>query len=195
MAMYTVYRSSGGRDRTCATHRDHIRSLTHCASRELHESSLLFFFFFLQPHLQHMDIPRPGFKLELQLPAIDIVIQDPSCTCKLHHSLRQCQKLNPLIKAKDQTFILTDTMLSLNMLSQNGNSSYFFNLLFSNLNEVSSFQASTREHELNRSNYSKNRTSASHIILSSQIFSYSCVYFQIFLFFLFFCLLKAAPTA
>ena len=30
---------------------------------------LPFFFCFLGPHLQHMEVPRPGVKLELQLPA------------------------------------------------------------------------------------------------------------------------------
>ena len=29
----------------------------------------LFIFFFLEPHLRHMDVPRVGVKLELQLPA------------------------------------------------------------------------------------------------------------------------------
>ena len=29
--------------------------------------SYVFFFFFLQPHLQHMEVPGPGVKSELQL--------------------------------------------------------------------------------------------------------------------------------
>ena len=31
------------------------------------ERTAIFFFVFLQPHLQHMDIPGPGVKSELQL--------------------------------------------------------------------------------------------------------------------------------
>ena len=38
-------------------------------------------------------------------------ILDPSHICNLHHSLQQCQILNPLSKARDQTHILTETML------------------------------------------------------------------------------------
>ena len=34
---------------------------------------------------------------------------DPSCICNLHHSSRQHQILNPVIKARDRTRILTDT--------------------------------------------------------------------------------------
>ena len=34
-----------------------------------------------------------------------------SCICDLHHSLWQSQILNPLCKARDQTCILTDTVL------------------------------------------------------------------------------------
>ena len=32
-------------------------------------TSFWFFFFFLRPHLQHMEVPRLGVELELQLPA------------------------------------------------------------------------------------------------------------------------------
>ena len=34
-------------------------------------------------------------------------IPDPSCFCNLHSSLRQCQILNPLSEARNQTHILT----------------------------------------------------------------------------------------
>ena len=36
---------------------------------------------------------------------------DLGCICYLHHSLQQCQILNLLSEARDQTCILTDTML------------------------------------------------------------------------------------
>ena len=62
-----------------------------------------FFFVFLGPHTHHMDIPRPGVQLELQLLAYttDTAMRDPSCICNLHHSSRQCRILNPLSEARD----------------------------------------------------------------------------------------------
>ena len=59
--------------------------------------SLIFFFYFLWPRLWHMEVPRPGVALELQLRPVP--------------QLRQYQILNPLSKARDQTHILTNTML------------------------------------------------------------------------------------
>ena len=53
-------------------------------------------FFSLHLHLQHMEVPRLGVKLKLQL--------------RPTPQLQQCQILNPLSKARDQTFILTETM-------------------------------------------------------------------------------------
>ena len=59
-------------------------------------SCLLSFFFFLGLHLQHMEVPRLGDKLELQLPAYTTatVTPDPSHVCDLYHSSRQCGILN-----------------------------------------------------------------------------------------------------
>ena len=58
-----------------------------------------------------MKVPRLGVKSELQLPdhAKTTTSHDPRCVCNLHHSSRQCQILNPLSEAKDQTCILMDT--------------------------------------------------------------------------------------
>ena len=70
---------------------------------------LLFIFFaFLGPHPWHMEVPRQGVELELQLPAYTTATatQDPSCICNLHHSLWQCWVLNPLNEAWDRTRIL-----------------------------------------------------------------------------------------
>ena len=41
------------------------------------------FFFFLGPHLQHMEVPRLGAELELQLPAYTTAIAtwDPNHIC------------------------------------------------------------------------------------------------------------------
>ena len=63
----------------------------------------LFFFFFLGQHLQHMEVPRLGLKLELQLLACATATAtwDLSQVCDLHHSSQQCQILNPLSKARD----------------------------------------------------------------------------------------------
>ena len=60
--------------------------------------------------MQHIKGPRLGVKLELQLPATAIATatQDMSHISDLHHSSQQCQILNPLSEAKDQTHILMD---------------------------------------------------------------------------------------
>ena len=65
----------------------------------------LFFFFFFWPNPQHMEIPRLGVESELQLPVYTTAVatSDLSSICNLHHSSWQCQILNPLIKARDQT--------------------------------------------------------------------------------------------
>ena len=57
-----------------------------------------------------MEVPRLEVKSELQLPAYPkaTATPDPSHSCELHHSSLQCQILNPLSKARDQTRILTD---------------------------------------------------------------------------------------
>ena len=51
-----------------------------------------------------------------------ITMADLSDICDLHHSLQEHWILNPMGKAWDQTHILTETMLVLNLLSHNGNS-------------------------------------------------------------------------
>ena len=63
--------------------------------------------------LRHMEVPRVGAESELQLPAYATVkaMPDRSCLCSLHHSSGQCQILNTLSKARDQTHILLDTSL------------------------------------------------------------------------------------
>ena len=70
------------------------------------------FFFFLWPHLQHMEVPRQGAESQLQLPAYAtaIAIPDPSRVCHLCCSLRQCWIFNLVSEARDQTHILMETM-------------------------------------------------------------------------------------
>ena len=67
-------------------------------------------FHFLGPQfLWHMEVPRLGNELELQLPATATATPDPSHVCNLHHHSGQFQILNPLSEARDQTLILMDT--------------------------------------------------------------------------------------
>ena len=58
-----------------------------------------------------MEVPRLGVKSDLQLQdyATATATGDLSCVCDLHHSSRECQILNPLSKARDQTLILMVT--------------------------------------------------------------------------------------
>ena len=58
-----------------------------------------------------MEVPRLGIESELQLPAYTTATatQYLSHVCDLHHSSQQCQILNPLSKARDQTRVLMDT--------------------------------------------------------------------------------------
>ena len=64
---------------------------------------VFFFFYFLGLNLRHMEVPRLGVELELQLPAYTTATakQDPSHICNLHHSSWQCWILNPLNEARD----------------------------------------------------------------------------------------------
>ena len=59
---------------------------------------IILFYFFLGPHLQHMEVPRRGAISELQLPAYttDTSTQDLSLICDLHRSSWQPQILDPL---------------------------------------------------------------------------------------------------
>ena len=85
--------------------------------------SFFFFFFFLGPHLRHKEVPRPGVKSELQLPATATAtaMPGPSHACDLHYSSQQCRILNPLNRARDQTCVLLDTSWVHNPLSHNKN--------------------------------------------------------------------------
>ena len=79
----------------------HSSDLSHSNENALTTRELLFCF--LGPHLQHMDIPRRGVELELQLLAYTKApaARDPSCICALQHSSRQHWILNPLSEARD----------------------------------------------------------------------------------------------
>ena len=59
-----------------------------------------------------MEVPGLEIESKLQLSAYTIatVTPNPSHICKLCHSSGQCQTLNLLIEARDQTCIVPDTM-------------------------------------------------------------------------------------
>ena len=73
--------------------------------------TLFFFFWFLAPHPQYMEVPRPGVELELQLSAFTTsrARLDPSHVCDLHHVSWQHRIPDPLSEARDRTHILMDT--------------------------------------------------------------------------------------
>ena len=69
---------------------------------------LIYYLFLLGPH---MEVPRLGIQSEMQLLAYTIAAATwgPSHICDLHCSSWQCQNLNPLSRARDQTYILMNT--------------------------------------------------------------------------------------
>ena len=71
----------------------------------------LWSFVLLGPHLKHMEVPRLGVELELQLPAYTTAsaMLDLSPICDLHHTSGQRQILNLLNKARNQTCVLMVT--------------------------------------------------------------------------------------
>ena len=71
----------------------------------------VYIFFFLGLHLWHMEVPRLGVDSELQLLTYTTAtaMRDLSHVCDLYHSSRQCQILNPLSRARNQTSSLTHT--------------------------------------------------------------------------------------
>ena len=61
--------------------------------------------------LRHVEVPRLGVKLDLQLPPYTTATatQDLRCVCDLHHSSQQHPIFNPLREARDWTHILMVT--------------------------------------------------------------------------------------
>ena len=77
-----------------------------------HSAGLLHIFYFIIIIIgflgllpRHMEVPRLGLQSELQLLVYTTATatQDPSRICHLHHSSWQCQSLNSLSKARNQT--------------------------------------------------------------------------------------------
>ena len=65
-------------------------------SCEVNKINHPFIFVFLGLHLQHMEVSRLEFELELQpqVYTIATAMRDLSSVCDLHHSSQQCQILN-----------------------------------------------------------------------------------------------------
>ena len=65
---------------------------------------------FSEPHPWHMEFPRLGVELELQLPAYATVTAAPDLSHNghLHYSSQKCSILNPLSEARNRTCILMD---------------------------------------------------------------------------------------
>ena len=74
---------------------------------------LFVYFCFLGPHLQHMEVPRLGVELELQLLAYTTATAtlDLRCVCDLHCTSWQCRILNPLSETRDLTHILKSSWI------------------------------------------------------------------------------------
>ena len=75
-----------------------------------------------------MEVPRLGVKLELQLPAFTTATAtlDLSHTFDLLHSLQQCQILNPISEARDQTHVLMDALLGSQPAESHRNTYHIF---------------------------------------------------------------------
>ena len=81
---------------------------------------------FLGPYMRHMEVPRLGVEMELQLPAYTTVtaMPDPSHIYKLHQSTQQCWILNPLNGATDQMHVFMDSSQVLYHWATMGTPSY-----------------------------------------------------------------------
>ena len=75
-------------------------SLQECERQVL---SVISIYLFIWLQVWHMEVPRLGVRLELQLPVYTHSHNnaDLSCICNLHHSSWQYQILNPLSEARD----------------------------------------------------------------------------------------------
>ena len=82
---------------------------------------------FLGPHPWHMDVPRLGVKLELQLLAYTTATapQDLSHIFNLHHNPWQRRILNPLHQDGDGTSNATETSQIINPLHHSRSSKSF----------------------------------------------------------------------
>ena len=84
----------------------YFASINHIEFKNL-KFLFFFFFFFSGLHIRHMEVPRLGVELELQLlgTATATAMQNLTYMYDLHHSSGNCRMLNPLREARDQTRI------------------------------------------------------------------------------------------
>ena len=95
----------------------------------------LFVCLFLGLHPQHMEVPRLGVKLELQVLVYTTAtaVPDPSCVCDIQHSSQICQIINPLSKARYQTHVLMDSSQYHHQCAKTG---FLFFLLYSSYSRL-----------------------------------------------------------
>ena len=86
--------------------------------------------YFLEPYLQHMEVPRPGVKLQLSVYTTPMATQDLDLICDLHYSSQQHWILNPLSKARDWTCLLMDTSQVRYCWATMGTPDYTFSFYF-----------------------------------------------------------------
>ena len=70
---------------------------------------LLHLFFFFTAALTAYGCSQARGRIGALACTTDTAMPDPNLICDLHHSSWQCWILNPLSKARDQTFVLKDT--------------------------------------------------------------------------------------
>ena len=80
-----------------------------CSSQVWFWPQDFFFFFFLGPCLQHMEVSRLEIGSELQLLACATAMTTQDLSCNLHHSSQQHRILNTLSEVRDWTHILMNT--------------------------------------------------------------------------------------
>uniref|UniRef100_A0A8D1I8Y3 Uncharacterized protein n=1 Tax=Sus scrofa TaxID=9823 RepID=A0A8D1I8Y3_PIG len=90
---------------SCNDHFIVVETEAQTFNQEISVIHRFFFFFFLlfRAAPWHMEVPRLGVELELQLPAYATAtaMPDPSCVWDLHYSSQQHRILNPLSRARD----------------------------------------------------------------------------------------------
>ena len=78
-------------------------------------------------NLQHVEVPRPGVQLKVQLPAYatTTAMLELCHVCDLHHSSGQLWILSPLNEARDETFFVMNPSWAHDLLSHNENFNNF----------------------------------------------------------------------
>ena len=92
---------------------------------------LSFFYVFLGPHLQDVELPRLEMESDLHLPAYTTTTLDPSGICNLHCHLQKCWSLTHWARPGIKPTSSQRQRQVLNSLSHNGNSYDKFLILIS----------------------------------------------------------------